>query len=150
MKFTRKSSRRQKKGAAISTASLPDIIFMILFFFMVVAVIPAPRSTIDAEVLVLEGGEELEDTKHYIHIYLGSYNGQLVAQVGYDNIVPLDGLEEAIKEVRKDDPQRNIVVLRIDEGTGMGYIRNEVEPAILKTGIKRVKYQLEDEETIQE
>ncbi|MGI9548850.1 MAG: ExbD/TolR family protein [Bdellovibrionales bacterium] len=144
MRFTQKSSRRSK-GAAISTASLPDIIFMILFFFMVVAVIPAPRAKIDAEVIVLTGGEELKETKHYIHVYLGSYNGQLVAQIGYDTIIPLDGLTEALKKVKEDDPQKSIVVLRIDEETGMGYIRNEVEPSILKAGIKKVRYQLEDE-----
>ncbi len=146
MRFTQKSSRRQKRGAAISTASLPDIIFMILFFFMTVAKIPAPQATIDAEVIVLEGGEELNETKHYIHVYLGSLNGQLVAQVGYDDIVPLEGLAEVLKEIRKEEPFKNIVVLRIDENTGMGYIRNEVEPAILSVGIKKVKYQLDDED----
>ena len=145
MRFTKKSSRRAK-GAAISTASLPDIIFMILFFFMVVAVIPAPRAKIDAEVIELEGGEELKETKHYIHVYLGAYNGQLVAQIGYDTIVPLEGLTEALKDIRKEDPQKRIVVLRIDDTTGMGYIRNEVEPSILEAGIKQVRYQLEDED----
>jgi len=34
-KFERKG---KKRGAAISTASLPDIVFMLLFFFMVTTV----------------------------------------------------------------------------------------------------------------
>lgn len=107
--------------------------------------IPAPRATIDAIVPVLEGGEELDETKHYIHVYIGSLNGELVAQIGYDTIVQLDGIAEALKAIKEEDPYRNIVVLRIDSNTGMGYIRNEIEPAILKAGIKKVKYQLEDE-----
>lgn len=145
MRFTNKSSRRQR-GAAISTASLPDIIFMILFFFMVVAKIPAPQAQIKTEVPVLEGGVELDETGRYIHIYLGVFNDELVAQIGYDTIVPLNELTEALIELKKDDPRKDIIVLRVDGKTGMGYLRNEVEPGLLKAGFKQVKYQLEDED----
>ena len=144
MRLRKKSSRRGEQK--LNTSALPDIIFMILFFFMTIGMIPAPRPQIDAIVPVLEGGEELDETKHYIHMYIGSLDGELVAQIGYDTITGLDGITEALKAIREDDPLRNIVVLRIDSKTGMGYLRNEIEPAILDAGIRKVKYQLEDED----
>ena len=143
MKFTKKQNRRQKTG--ITTASLPDIIFMLLFFFVAIGMVPAPLADIEANVPVITGGEDLEETKRYIHVYIGLKDGELVAQVGYDTIVPFNQLTETLEEIRKEEPTRDIVVLRIDGDAGMGYIRNEIEPAILKAGIKTVKYQLEDE-----
>ena len=143
MRLRKKQSRRGEQK--LNTSALPDIIFMILFFFMTIGLIPPPNPSIDAIVPVLDGGEELDETKHYIHMYIGSLSGELVAQIGYDNIVQLDGITEALTEIRKEDKYRNIVVLRIDKKAGMGYIRNEIEPAILKSGIRKVKYQLEDE-----
>ena len=137
MKLRKK--RRQETG--ISTASLPDIIFMILFFFMVVALIPAPLPKLNADVPVLEGGVELDETARYIHVYIGTQDGELKAQVGYNTIVGLNALTEALKDVEDGDT----VVLRVDGDTGMGFVRNEIEPAILDAGIKNIKYQLEDE-----
>ena len=138
--------RKSRRSAGkINTSSLPDVIFTLLFFFVAIGMVPAPQSKIDSEIPVVIGGEDLEDTKRYIHVYIGTKDGELVAQIGYDIIVPLDEITEALKEYKKENPERNIVVLRIDHETGMGYLRNEIEPSIIKAGIKNVIYFLEDE-----
>ena len=145
-KFTKKQSRRQ--GTGINTSSLPDIVFMLLFFFVAIGMVPAPLPDIDYTPVVQEGGTDLEETKHYIQIHLGTQDGELVAQIGYNTVVGLDKITEEIKEIRKEDPSKFIVVLRIDGEFGMGYLRNEVEPAILDAGIKSVAYVLEDEKEV--
>ena len=144
---SKKTNRRNTGG--INTSSLPDIIFTLLFFFIAIGMVPAPLPKIESEQLVLEGGVDLEETKKYIHVYIGVADGELVAQIGYNTIVPIGELTETLKDYRKENPGRNVVLLRIDEETGMGYIRNEIEPAILDAGIKSVAYVLEDEEEVQ-
>ena len=148
MKWTKKQSRRKKTG--ITTASLPDIIFMLLFFFVAIGMVPAPLPKIESTQIVLSGGEELEDTKRYIHVHIGKQDGQLVAQIGYDKIVPIEELAATLKEVRKEEPTRDIVVLRVDVETGMGYLRNEIEPAILKANVTKIIYFLDDEKVSSE
>ena len=145
---SKKTKRRDAGG--ISTSSLPDIIFTLLFFFVAIGMVPAPLAKIDSEQLVLEGGVDLEDTKKYIHVYIGFQDKELVAQIGYNIIVPIDEITETLKDYRKENPGRNVVLLRIDQETGMGYLRNEIEPAILDAGIKSVAYVLEDEKEVQD
>ena len=122
--------------------------FAILFFFIAIGMVKPPTPKVDLTQVVLEGGVDLEDTSKYIHVQIGLKDGELVAQVGYDTFVPFSELTEALKEVKKEEPSRNIVLLYIDHETGMGYIKNEIEPAILEAGIKNVRYVLDDEKEV--
>ncbi len=65
------SSNRGKEEPAISTASLPDIIFMLLFFFMMVTVLR--DATVKVEVIVPEATEltKLEKKSLVNYIYIG-------------------------------------------------------------------------------
>lgn len=131
-----KSRRTQQK---INTSSLPDIVFMILFFFMAIGLFPPPQAKFENDILVKEG-IELEDTNRYIHIKVGP-EGEL--QYGYD-VVDIDDLTELIKD--REDTKRNIVVLSIDNDAPIGYLKNYVEPAILKAGINQVRYEVLEKE----
>ena len=131
-----KSRRAQQK---INTSSLPDIVFMILFFFMAIGLFPPPQAKFENDILVKEG-IELEDTNRYIHIKVGP-EGEL--QYGYD-VVDIDDLTELIKD--REDTKRNIVVLSIDNDAPIGYLKNYVEPAILKAGINQVRYEVLEKE----
>lgn len=119
--------------------------FAILFFFIAIGLVKPPTPKIHLEPVVLEGGVDLKDTSRYIHVQIGLLNGELVAQVGYDTIIPLGDLTDTLEDIRKEEPIRNIVLLYIDEETGIGYIKNEIEPAILDAGITQVNYVLEEE-----
>lgn len=122
--------------------------FAILFFFIAIGLVKPPTPKVDLTPVVIEGGMDLKDTSRYIHVQIGWLNGELVAQVGYDTIVAFSDLTETLKEIREEEPMRSIVLLYIDEDTGMGYLKNEIEPAILDAGIKNVRYVL-DEEKVQ-
>ena len=133
-----KSRRTQQK---INTSSLPDIVFMILFFFMAIGLFPPPQAKFENDILVKEG-IELEDTNRYIHIKVGP-EGEL--QYGYD-VVDIDDLTKIIKD--REDTKRNIVVLSIDDDAPIGYLKNYVEPAILKAGINQVRYEVLEKEEV--
>ena len=131
-----KSRRTQQK---INTSSLPDIVFMILFFFMAIGLFPPPQAKFENDILVKEG-IELEDTSRYIHIKVGP-EGEL--QYGYE-VVDVDDLTDMLKD--REDTKRNIVVLSIDDDAPIGYLKNYVEPAILKAGINQVRYEVLEKE----
>ena len=134
-------SRREPQE--LNTSSLPDIVFMILFFFMAIGQFPSPQAQVENDILVQTTGVELEDTNKYIHVRVGPDGVQL----GYE-LTTIENLTEGIREYRKEFPSRSIVVLHIDNDIEIGLLKNEIEPAILAAGVKQVRYEvLEKEKT---
>lgn len=84
--------RKEKKNEvpAISTASLPDIIFMLLFFFM--AATTMREVTLKVQVSATNATEiqKIEDKSLVSYIYIGKPQKALVAQMG-------DELKNSIK-----------------------------------------------------
>lgn len=121
----------------LNTSSLPDIVFMILFFFMAIGMFPSPQPLVENDILVYESGTELEDTNKYIHVRVGPDGLQL----NYE-LTTIESLTEDLKEFKKDNPKRTIVVLHVDNDVEIGLLKNEIEPAILSAGIKQVRYEV--------
>lgn len=128
-----KSKRPQPE---LNTSSLPDIVFMILFFFMAVGMFPSPQAKVENDILIYESGLELDETSAYIHVRIGPDGIQL----GYD-LTSIETLKEDLIAFKKEFPRRSIVVLHIDNDVEIGLLKNEVEPAILDAGIKNIRYE---------
>ena len=78
------SKKRGKASPAISTASLPDIIFMLLFFFMMVTVLR--DSDLKLQVNTPEATEltKLEEKSLVNYIYIGRPTKQFSAGVRHE------------------------------------------------------------------
>lgn len=117
---------------AISTASLPDIVFMLLFFFMVVTVLR------DSNLLVqqkLPKGDQVEKLKkdRSIFIYAGKpspqyqdkYGREGKIQIG-DKYTDISNIKFALNELRaKLRPElqdKVMVALKVDEETNTGLV----------------------------
>jgi len=76
------SKKRGKSTPAISTASLPDIIFMLLFFFMVVTVLR--DSSLKVNVITPEASEltKLEEKSLVNYLYIGRPKPEFKDQYG--------------------------------------------------------------------
>ncbi len=129
------SKFKKKKGGelpAISTASLPDIVFMLLFFFMVVTVLR------DSNLLVqqkLPKGDQVEKLKkdRSIFIYAGKpspqyqdkYGKEGKIQIG-DKYTDISNIKFALNELRaKLRPElqdKVMVALKVDEETNTGLV----------------------------
>lgn len=129
------SKFKKKKGGdlpAISTASLPDIVFMLLFFFMVVTVLR------DSNLLVqqnLPKGDQVEKLKkdRSVFIYAGKpspryqdkYGKEGKIQIG-DKYTDLSNLKFALTELRaklRPELQSKVMVaLKVDEETNTGLV----------------------------
>lgn len=114
MKFTRK----HKKNMGIPTASLPDIIFMLLIFFMVATVIKVHQglqvSLPDAEMV-----KKIPLSRDHISMIWIDKNNQVVFNdVKFQD---LTNLRTAIYEKRALDPQL-IIAMKVDQAAEMDYV----------------------------
>lgn len=129
MQFGKKS----KAGASIPTASLPDIIFMLLIFFMVVTVFkefrglpvltPSARTT-----------EKLETKRHVAYLFADK-RGRLSVD---DKIVTLEEIDKIMAEKYATD-RRLIVSLKIDKDVEMGLV-TDVQEKLRDAYTLRVSY----------
>jgi biopolymer transport protein ExbD len=144
------SKKRGKASPAISTASLPDIIFMLLFFFMVVTVLR------DAELMVRVSTPfateltslEKKSLVHYIYVgrpierYQATYGTAPIIQLG-DKFASAREIPFYVEEHRIKVPevQRPGITssLRIDGNVTMGIV-SDVKTELRKAGQLKVNY----------
>ena len=146
-------SKFKKKGKsmpAISTASLPDIIFMLLFFFMVVTVMR--ESEPNVQVLVPQATEltKLEQKSLVNYIYIGKptpknqriYGTSPRLQLG-DKISDIKDIPLFLEQFKQTLPenQRSRITssIRVDGDVTMGIVQ-DVKTELRKQGQLRVNY----------
>ena len=99
MKFKRKSNIESK----ISTSSMPDIIFMLLIFFMVTTVL-REYSGLPISLPKAERIEKLESKRHTAHIWV-SKDGLISID---DKLFSKDDVRHIMYEKRASDPQLTV------------------------------------------
>ena len=114
MKFKRKSNIESK----ISTSSMPDIIFMLLIFFMVTTVL-REYSGLPISLPKAERIEKLESKRHTAHIWV-SKDGLISIE---DKLFNEDDVRHIMYEKRASDPQLT-VSLKADLAARMDTISN--------------------------
>ena len=114
MKFKRKSNIESK----ISTSSMPDIIFMLLIFFMVTTVL-REYSGLPISLPKAERIEKLESKRHTAHIWV-SKDGLISIE---DKLFNEDDVRHIMYEKRASDPQLT-VSLQADLAARMETISN--------------------------
>jgi len=143
-KFTGKA---KKRGAAISTASLPDIIFMLLFFFMVVTVM----RELDPKVKVLQPNatetEKLQKKALVDYINVGP---PFDARYGTEPKIQLDDAFAEVSEIpawiklnrdaRKEAEQPLITTsLKVDKDTQMGIV-SDIKQELREANALKINY----------
>ena len=122
MKFKRKSNIESK----ISTSSMPDIIFMLLIFFMVTTVL-REYSGLQISLPKAERIEKLESKRHTAHIWV-SKDGLISIE---DKLFKSNAIRHVMYETRASDP-RLTVSLKADLAVRMeviSTIHNELRKA---------------------
>ena len=130
------SKFKKKKGGelpAISTASLPDIVFMLLFFFMVATVMRENTLMIENKLPVADQVEKLDKKNLVMYIYAGKPSSRYRASAGtvariqlndkfanIDEIAPFVLAERAAK--REEEIPFLITALKVDGETNMGLV----------------------------
>ncbi len=131
MKFEK---RRANTKQEIPTASMPDIVFMLLLFFMVTTTLREVDVLVDFKLPEAKAIEKIENKRLISYIWVGK-SGRI--QIN-DSIVKLDEVEPIMYAKRQELP--NVIVsLRIDKGTDMGLV-TDIQQELRKAFCLRINY----------
>ncbi len=135
---------------AVSTASLPDIVFMLLFFFMTVTVMK--DSSLKVENVLPNASEikKLEKKDRVIYIYVGKPTREYEKVFGTEPKIQLNDKFASPSEVgdyilmeRAKKPQelQNVLTtaLKVDKNANMGLI-SDIKQELRKVNALKVNY----------
>lgn len=131
MKFEK---RRANTKTEIPTASMPDIVFMLLLFFMVSTTLREVDVHVQFVLPAAKAVEKIENKRLISYVWVGK-TGRI--QIN-DNIVKLNEIEPIMYTKRKDLP--NVIVsLRIDRNSDMGFV-TDIQQELRKASCLRINY----------
>ena len=138
--FTKKSKAKPE----ISTASLPDIIFMLLIFFMVTTVLREQEVQVRTILPMAEALTKIEQKRYVAYIWMGPLRlagnrfGETRVQIDDALIDDMVNIRNIMYRKLSDQP-RLIVSLRVDEDSEMGVV-TDVHDELQKAGTLRISY----------
>ena len=129
MKFTKKHGVQE----GIPTASMPDIVFMLLIFFMVTTVL----KKFDGLPLTLPHARKIEKlgTKRHVSYIWIDRNGKISVD---DKIVTTRSVRSIVYERFVEDPQL-IISLKVDQKTNFGIV-SDIHQELREAGTLRINY----------
>lgn len=140
-----------KKTPKISTASLPDIVFMLLFFFMVSTVMREAETLVNIKYPKATELQKLEKKSLVSYIYVGPPTKTHQAKYGSAPRIQInDKFIDDVKELRtfiqneraaKPEKLQNKMTtsLKVDGDTKMGVL-TEIKKELRKVGALKINY----------
>ncbi|MEO9892003.1 biopolymer transporter ExbD [Aurantibacter sp.] len=146
-RFSKKTSLRTPE---LSTASLPDIVFMLLFFFMTVTVMKSTELNVLNELPNATEIKRLENKDRVIEIHVGKPSFKYRSILGDEPRIQLNDKFADISEVapyvlsqiqRKPKHVRAFVVvsLKVDKRANMGLI-SDIKKELRKINALKINY----------
>lgn len=144
-----------KKGGskdlpAISTASLPDIVFMLLFFFMVTTKMKEITLKIQYRKPGVTQAAKLQNRTLVSNIYIGKPLTKFQSTMGSEPRIQLDDsfksvsdvgpyVQSAIDKTAEGDRGKRTVSLKVDKETRMGIV-TDVKEALRDINALKINY----------
>jgi len=104
-----------KELPAISTASLPDIVFMLLFFFMVATVMRNGTLLVDNVLPAADQVEKLENRSLTMYVYAGKpgngykkFGSEARVQLNDKFVTNMTEIQNFVQQVRSETPEDQI------------------------------------------
>ncbi len=131
MKFEKKRASTKQE---IPTASMPDIIFMLLLFFMVTTTMREVEVLVDYRLPEAEALEKIENKRLVAYIWVGNNKKMQIN----DSFVQVEEVQRIMYSKRQELP--NVIVsLRVDVGTDMGLV-TDIQQELRKAFCLRLNY----------
>lgn len=131
MKFEKKRASTKQE---IPTASMPDIIFMLLLFFMVTTTLREVEVLVNYTLPEAKAIEKIENKRLISYIWVGR-DGRI--QIN-DSLVKMEEIWAIMYNKRQQLP--NVIVsLRIDKNTDMGFV-TDIQQELRKAYCLRINY----------
>lgn len=146
--MSRFKSKKGKGSPAINTSSLPDIIFMLLFFFMVTTVMREVTLKVQTKLPQATEVQKLDKKSLVSYIYIGPpvksklYGTNSRIQLN-DAFAKIDDIQEFVateREARDEADKKYITTsLKVDRFTKMGIV-TDVKQELRKAGALKINY----------
>ncbi len=135
---------------AINTASLPDIVFMLLFFFMVATVMRDSTLMIENHLPKASEVEKLEKKNLVMYIYVGKPSRNYKKNFGTEARIQLNDKFADVTEIaafieaeraskREEERPFLIASLKVDEKANMGII-GDIKQELRKVNALKINY----------
>ncbi|MDX1426531.1 MAG: biopolymer transporter ExbD [Salegentibacter mishustinae] len=155
-KFKKKKSEGQP---AISTASLPDIVFMLLFFFMVVTVMRQNTLMVQNKLPYADQVEKLDKKDLVMYIYAGKPSPRYQQTFGKEARIQLNDKFASVGEVQqfifseRETKREELIpylttALKVDEETNMGLV-SDIKQELRKAEALKINYTTKEGEALQ-
>lgn len=131
MKFEKK---RASSKTEIPTSSMPDIVFMLLLFFMVSTTLREVDVLVQFQLPEAEAIEKIENKRLVAYVWVGK-TGQI--QIN-DNLVEIKEIGAIMYQKRVDIPEV-IVSFRVDKNSDMGIV-TDIQQELRKVDARRINY----------
>jgi len=147
------SKFKKKKGGelpAISTASLPDIVFMLLFFFMVATVMRDSTLMVNNSLPAADQTQKLDKKDRVMYIYAGKPSSRYEDKYGSAARIQLNDKFAVVEDVgafvlaeraSKRQELQNVLTtaLKVDGETKMGLV-SDIKQELRKVNALKLNY----------
>lgn len=144
--------KKKKTGdlPAISTASLPDIVFMLLFFFMVATVMRENTLLIKNTLPYADQIEKLDKKDLVMYIYAGAPSERFQGQYGKESRIQLNDKFADVKEIaafiaaERASKREELIpflttALKVDKDANMGLV-GDIKQELRKVNALKINY----------
>lgn len=144
--------KKKKSGElpAISTASLPDIVFMLLFFFMVATTMRETTLMVQNRLPYADQVEKLDKKDLVMYIYAGKPSQRYQAKYGKEARIQLNDKFASVSEVQpfiyseRESKREELVpylttALKVDKETNMGLV-SDIKQELRKAEALKINY----------
>jgi biopolymer transport protein ExbD len=144
--------KKKKSGElpAVNTASLPDIVFMLLFFFMVATVMRQNTLMINNKLPFADQVEKLDRKELVMYIYAGKPSPRYQKKFGTEARIQLNDKFATVKDIQKfifaeRETKREELIpylttaLKVDVETNMGLV-SDIKQELRKAEALKINY----------
>jgi biopolymer transport protein ExbD len=145
-----KFSKKEKEDPSIPTSALPDIIFMLLFFFMVTTVLRETTINVQQKVPAATELKKLQRKSLVSYLYIGRPTDRMIPVFGKEPRIQANDVfiatEEIVKWVFQEKDKLNeverdqiTIALKVDKEAKMGLI-SDVQLELREANARKVLY----------
>ena len=146
--------KSKSKLPPISTASLPDIVFILLFFFMTVTVMKNTNLLVENTLPNASEIEKLDKKDRVLEIIVGKPTQQYASTIGNQPKIQLNGKFAEVDEIgsyileelaKMPEHLRNVAIvsLKIDKNVNMGIV-SDIKEQLKEVNALKINYATSD------
>ncbi|NDV58693.1 biopolymer transporter ExbD [Bacteroides sp. 519] len=146
-KFSKTGKREMPQ---LNTSSLPDLIFTLLFFFMIVTTMREVTLKVEFRIPVASELEKLEKKSLVTFIYVGKPMTEFRKAMGTESRIQLNDAFAEVSEIQdyifqerasmtEEDAQQMTVSLKVDQDTKMGIV-TDIKQALRQSYALKINY----------